>query len=65
MPKAKNPRPKNRDEDLAQSQRFLAAASDAVTDGGLSPTEAEAAFERLTGKVLPPRKKPPQDPEAT
>jgi hypothetical protein len=63
MPKAKTPRPKNRDEDPAQSRRFLDAAAAVTSDGGLSLTEAEAAFERLAGKALPP-KKPPQDPEA-
>lgn len=56
MPKPKTPRPPNREEDEAQSRRFLEAARDAaMTDGGLSPTEAEEAFERLMGKALPPK----------
>lgn len=54
----KKPRP---DEDEAQSQRFLEAAESAAkTDGGLSPTEAEEAFERLIGKAAPPVRRPRQ-----
>lgn len=60
MPKPKTPRPKNQVEDEAQSQRFLDAAKDAgTTDGGLSPTDAERAFERLMGKAAPPKPRHP------
>jgi len=63
MPKPKTPRPANRDEDPDQSRRFLdAAEAAAISDGGLSLTEAAEAFERLAGRALPP-KRPPQDPE--
>jgi len=52
---AKEPKKPPPDEDEAQSQRFLDLASELEADGDLSPTEGEAAFERLVGKALPPR----------
>lgn len=43
------------DEDEAQSKRFLDLASELEAAGDLSPTEAEAAFERAFKKVTPSR----------
>lgn len=43
------------DEDEAQSKRFLDLASELEAAGGLSPTEAEAEFERVFKKVTPSR----------
>lgn len=40
-------------EDEDQSRRFLEAAREIEADGGLSPTDAEGAFERLLGKAAP------------
>lgn len=57
MPKAKTPRPTNRDEDETQSQRFLDAARALQSDGGLSPTDGEKAFERLLAKAAPSQPK--------
>ena len=51
-------KPPPRDEDLAQSKRFLDLASELEADGDLSPTEGQRAFERLVGQAAPPRKKP-------
>ncbi|WP_421935209.1 hypothetical protein [Phenylobacterium sp.] len=42
-----------RDEDPAQSKRFLDLASELEAAGDLNPTEGEEAFERLVGKALP------------
>lgn len=53
-----------RDEDPAESKRFLDLASELEAAGDLSPTESGEAFERLVGRALPP-KIPPQDPEGT
>jgi len=47
MPKKTDP-PESQE---AQSQRFLEAARAIEDDGGLSPTEAAEAFERLAGRV--------------
>ena len=50
-------------EDEAQSQRFIEAAQELEAAGGLSPTEAEEAFEEAVAKVLPearPKPKPRQ-----
>ncbi len=44
-----------RDEDPAQSKRFLDLASGLEAAGDLSPTEGEKAFERLMGKAAPPK----------
>ena len=53
---AKAPKkPPPRDEDEAQSKRFLDLASELEAAGDLSPTEGEGAFERLVGKALPPK----------
>lgn len=50
----KKPPPKLEDEE--QSRRFLEAARELETgDGGLSPTDAEKAFESLLTKVAPPK----------
>ncbi|MCZ4342721.1 hypothetical protein O4H52_13960 [Sphingomonadaceae bacterium G21617-S1] len=38
-----------------QSEKFKQAVRDAVADGTLSPTEADAAFERLIAKVEIPK----------
>lgn len=53
---SKKPPPK--DEDEAQSRRFLEAARAIEADGGLSPTEGEAALERLMGMAAPAKKRP-------
>lgn len=50
---AKPKKPPSRDEDPAQSKRFLDLASELEAAGDLSPTESEEAFERLVGKTLP------------
>lgn len=50
----KKPPPK--DEDPAQSQRFLETAKALEDAGELSPTEDGEAFERLAGKVMPAKK---------
>ena len=44
-----------RDEDEAQSKRFLDLASELEAAGDLSPTEGNEAFERLVEKALPKR----------
>jgi hypothetical protein len=53
--RAKSPPP---DEDEAQSQRFIEAANAVEADGGLSPTEAEAAFEGAMRRIAPPHPQP-------
>lgn len=53
---AKVPRPPKgpvADEDMAQSQLFIEAARKLEADGGLSPTEGEAAFDQLLRKAAP------------
>ena len=52
---AKTPKPKNEDEE--QSRRFIDAAKAMQDAGELSPTEDGAAFDRLLGKALQPRKR--------
>lgn len=52
---AKSPKPKNPDEDEAQSKRFLDLAAELEAAGDLSDIEGERAFERLTEKALPKR----------
>lgn len=52
MAKAK---PKNPDEDEAQSKRFLDLAGELEAAGDLNPTEGEKALERLAEKALPRR----------
>jgi len=54
-PKAKGPPP--RDEDPAQSKRFLDLASELEAAGDLSPTEGERAFERAFDKIVPKRRR--------
>jgi len=44
------------DEDEAQSRRFIEAAREIETNGGLSPDEAERELERLM--VRAPKAKP-------
>jgi hypothetical protein len=57
-PKAATPKPKLEDE--AQSRRFVEMARELeASDGGLSPTDAEKAFERLLSKASPVRTRPP------
>ncbi len=56
---AKAPKKPPPDEDEDQSQRFLEAAEAAEADGGLSPTEAEEAFEVLMSKAAPKKPHPP------
>lgn len=46
-----------RDEDPAQSKRFLDLASELEAAGDLSPTEGSEAFERLVAKAAPPKRK--------
>lgn len=46
MPKKKNPETQEQ-----QSERFRKVVRDLVADGELNPTEADAAFERILGKV--------------
>ena len=46
------PKPKRApDEDEAQSRRFMEEAAKAAVDGGLSPTEVEAEFERSVSNM--------------
>ena len=45
-----------KDEDPAQSKRFLDLAAELEAAGDLSPTEGEGAFERLVGKAAPPKR---------
>ncbi len=45
---------KPKDEDEAQSQRFLDLAKELEDAGDLSPTEDGAALERLFEKAAPP-----------
>jgi hypothetical protein len=57
---AKTPRPKNPDEDEAQSKRFFDLAAELEAAGDLSPTDGERALDRLLEKGAPPkRRKPP------
>lgn len=49
-----------RDEDEAQSKRFLDLAAELEADGDLSLTEGEKAFERLVVKALPVKPRPPR-----
>jgi chorismate mutase len=43
-------------EDADQSRRFLEMARELEADGGLSPTEAEGAFDRLFKAAVPKKK---------
>jgi len=52
-PKKKPPK----DEDEAQSARFIETAKALEANGGLSPTEAGEAFERLSRVALPAKKR--------
>jgi hypothetical protein len=53
---AKAPKkPPPRDEDEAQSQRFLDTARSMEIAGELSPTEDGEAFEQLARRALPKR----------
>lgn len=47
-----------RDEDPAQSKRFLDLASELEAAGDLSPIEGERAFEGLVEKALPAKRRP-------
>lgn len=49
---------KPKDEDEAQSRRFIEAATDLEAAGELNLTDAEEKFERLVGNSLPIRKAP-------
>jgi hypothetical protein len=57
MAKAPKKKPQ-KDEDEAQSRRFLDTARTMQDAGELSPTDDGAAFERLMKKAAPPRPKP-------
>ena len=46
-----------KDEDEAQSKRFLDLAGKLEADGDLNPTDAEPAFERLMEKAAPPKRR--------
>lgn len=48
-------KPKPKDEDEAQSQRFLDLAKELEAAGELSPTDDGAALERLFEKAAPPK----------
>lgn len=52
-------KPPPRDEDPAQSKRFLDLASELEAAGDLSPTEGEKAFDELMGKAVPVRRRRP------
>ncbi|MDB5462691.1 MAG: hypothetical protein JWP23_1080 [Phenylobacterium sp.] len=52
----KKPPPK--DEDGAQSARFIEAAKALEADGELNPIGAEEAFERLLSRAAPPKHRP-------
>jgi hypothetical protein len=56
---AKAPKKPPPDEDEAQSRRFIEDAERLTSDGDLSPTGAEEAFERLLSKAAPPKRRPP------
>lgn len=45
-----------KDEDEAQSKRFLDLATELEVAGDLSPTEGNEAFERLVDRATPTRK---------
>jgi hypothetical protein len=51
-------KPPPRDEDPAQSKRFLDLASELEAAGDLNPTESGEAFERLVEKALPGKRRP-------
>lgn len=53
----KTPKSKPKDEDEAQSKRFLDLAAELEVAGDLSPTEGEKAFEALVTKTLAPKKR--------
>jgi hypothetical protein len=59
---AKAPKKPPPEEDQAQSQRFLETAKALEDAGELSPTDDGGAFERLMGKVAPPRRKASNEP---
>lgn len=46
--------------DPIQSEKFRKAVRDIEADGELSPTEADAAFERFLNRITPP-KRPARD----
>jgi hypothetical protein len=46
------------EEDEEQSRRFIEEAEKLANGGELDLTEGERAFERLSGRVLPARKRP-------
>jgi hypothetical protein len=50
-------------EDEEQSRRFMGAAKKIEADGGLSPTDAEEAFDGLLTRTLPERHRSPKPPE--
>lgn len=45
-----------RDEDEAQSKRFLDLARELEAAGDLSPTDVEENFERLLERAAPPKR---------
>jgi len=49
-------KPKVKPDDPEQAKRFAQAVRDLEADGGLSPIEADEAFERLAKKVLPEKR---------
>jgi hypothetical protein len=53
---AKPKRP--RDEDEAQSQRFIELARELEAEGDLDLEKADEAFAKLADKVLPPKERP-------
>jgi hypothetical protein len=54
---AKVPKKPPPDEDEAESRRFIEAARAIEADGGLSPTEGEAALARILTKAAPARRR--------
>ena len=57
MPKPKTPRPTSRDEDEAQSKRFLDLATELETAGDLNPTGADEIVDLILKRVAPERRR--------
>jgi hypothetical protein len=53
-------KPPPRDEDEAQSKRFLDLVRELEVGGDLSPTEAEGLFDALVEKALPEQRPKPR-----
>ena len=55
---AENKKAPPRDEDEAQSKRFLDLAGKLEAAGDLNPTDGTAAMERVLKRAAPPRRRP-------